>query len=328
MGKKILIIRFSSIGDIVLTTPVIRCIKKQLPDSELHYLTKNIYASILMANPYIDKLLVFEKPLHKCIRTIAKEKYDCVIDLHNSLRSNIITSNLQLNTYVFNKINWRKWLMVKCKWNRLPDTHIVQRYLETAKELHVSDDGGGLDYFIPPGDRIQQNDMPDFIRSGYCVIVTGAAHNTKKLPMEKLMELCEKIHKPIVLIGGKEDLPTGEILARALPDKIWNTCGKFNINQSASLIAQSEKVYTPDTGMMHIAAAFQKPIISFWGNTIPEFGMYPYYNATLSLQQLRAQKQIREVAGLSCRPCSKIGFTECPHKHFQCMRAMDIADLE
>lgn len=327
MGKKILIIRFSSIGDIVLTTPVIRCIKKQLPETELHYCTKKIFAPILTANPYIDKLIAFEKPLHTLIHNIEKEKYDYVIDLHNSLRSNIITSNLQLNTYVFNKINFRKWLMVKLKWNRLPDVHIVQRYLATLKDLGVQDDGAGLDYFIADADVVQLKDMPDFIHSGFIALVIGAAHNTKKLPIEKLTALCEKMQKPIVLIGGSEDLATGEKLANKFPDKVWNACGIFNINQSASLISQSAKVYTPDTGMMHIAAAFQKPIKSFWGNTIPEFGMYPYYNATHTLQQLREQKQILEVAGLPCRPCSKIGFSECPRKHFKCMQDMDITEI-
>ncbi|MBK6730588.1 MAG: glycosyltransferase family 9 protein [Bacteroidetes bacterium] len=326
MRKKILIIRFSSIGDIVLTTPIVRCIKLQLPDVELHYLTKKVYASILTANPHIDKVIVLEKHLHDLLRIIAAEKYDYVIDLHKNLRSGMITSNLQLSVSSFDKLNFRKWVMVRFKKNILPDTHIVQRYLEAAAVLGVMDDGDGLEYYIPKEDEITITEFPETHRNGYDAVVIGAAHFTKKLPVEKLIELCNRINNPIILVGGKEDTENGNLIA-ITNKNIWNACGLFSINTSASIIQQSNRVFTHDTGMMHIAAAFQKPIISFWGNTIPEFGMYPYYGKNISLDMLRKKNQIMEVKGLYCRPCSKIGFEKCPQKHFKCMREIDLDSI-
>lgn len=319
MRKKILIIRFSSIGDIVLTTPVVRCIKRQVKDVELHYLTKQAYSALLQSNPYIDKVIVLEKNLHDLIPKIESEKYDYVIDLHNNLRSRIITSNLQLPFSAFNKINLRKWIMVRFKKNLLPDKHIVQRYLEATASLGVQDDGGGLEFYIPESDSICGETFPETHRNGYDIVVTGAAHFTKKLPVERLIALCRQINGPVILIGGKEDVEVGKQIAEA--NKFaWNTCGLFSINQSASLIRGADRVFTHDTGMMHIAAAFSKPIISFWGNTIPEFGMYPYYGKHVALHDLREGNQILEVKDLYCRPCSKIGFDKCPEQHFRCMR--------
>lgn len=329
MPKKILVIRFSSIGDIVLTTPVLRCLKTQLADVEIHYATKKQYFSIVEANPYINKIHVFEdKKLPTLLQQLSDEKFDLVLDLHNNLRSFLIRSNLNIESRRFNKINFQKWLMVNFKINKLPKKHIVDRYLDTTKELGIINDGKGLDHFIPEKDKIEMNSFPVKFQTGYDVFVIGAKHFTKKLPTERVMEICSQISRPIILIGGKEDAEAGEKIASGNPEKIINACGKYNINQSASIIAQSELVITNDTGMMHIAAALKKDIISIWGNTIPEFGMYPYYGNTLSLDDQKSNHRILEVKGLPCRPCSKIGFDSCPKGHFKCMLENDLSSLK
>lgn len=327
MPKKILILRFSSIGDIVLTTPVMRCIKTQLPDTEIHYATKKQYASILNANPYLSKLHLFEdKKLPTLMDDLAKEKFDLVIDLHNNLRTFLIKNNLNIASNSFRKINFQKWLMVTLKINRLPDKHIVDRYLDTAKELGIVNDGKGLDYFISENEIVSIASLPPSHQNGFVAVVIGALHYTKKLPNEKLIELCNKINQPIILIGGKEDFENGEIISSS-KQNILNACGKYSINQSASLIQQSLKVITHDTGMMHIAAAFKKDIISIWGNTIPEFGMYPYFGNERTLEQQRSANKILEIKGLYCRPCSKIGFEKCPKGHFKCMREIQFDSI-
>lgn len=319
MAKKILILRFSSIGDIVLTTPVLRCIKTQMPEVEIHYATKKQYASILSSNPYIAKLHLFEnKKLPVLMDDLAKEKFDLIIDLHNNLRTFLIKNNLNIASSSFRKINFQKWLMVKFKINRLPDKHIVDRYLETASELGIVNDGLGSDFFIHENDQVQINSLPQVFQHGYIAVVIGALHFTKKLPNEKIIELCRQINRPVILIGGKEDFENGEFIS-ASGENILNACGKYSIGQSASLLQQSIKVFTHDTGMMHIAAAFKKDIISVWGNTIPEFGMYPYYGNQRNLEQQRIENKILEMKGLYCRPCSKIGFEKCPQGHFKCM---------
>lgn len=314
---KILIIRFSSIGDIVLTSPVVRCLKQQLK-AEIHFLTKKSFASLVENNPNVDKVFSIDKNVDEVVVDLKKENYDQVIDLHHNLRSMQVKRALGKPSKSFNKLNIEKWLLVNLKINRLPDKNIVDRYSETVSHLGVKNDMKGLDFFIPKKDEVEISSLPEIFQKGYIAFVIGAKHNTKKLPVEKIISICKKLERPVILIGGKEDFEKGEkILSnselRTL--NLFNACGKYNIQQSASLIKQAEKVITHDTGMMHIAAAFKKNIISVWGNTVPEFGMYPYLADENS--------KIVEVKNLSCRPCSKIGFEKCPKGHFKCMNEID-----
>ncbi len=313
---KFLIVRFSSIGDIVLTTPVIRCLKKQVVTAEVHYLTKQAFQPILTSNPYIDKVHCLQDDLAATIATLEQEDFDYIIDLHHNLRTLKVKRALRKQAFSFNKLNIEKWLLTALKINRLPDLHIVDRYLQTVGSFGVKDDGGGLDYFIPEKDRVKESDIPASHHAGYIGLVIGAAHNTKKYPVHKLKELCAIINHPIMLLGGKEDAAIGAEIAATAPVKIYNACGKFNINESADLVRRSKLIITNDTGLMHIAAAFKRPVISLWGNTIPEFGMYPYYGKSPAGHK---PYKVLEVRGLSCRPCSKIGYDKCPKGHFKCM---------
>ncbi len=312
---KFLIIRFSSIGDIVLTTPVIRGLKEQVENAEIHYVTKKAFLPVLRANPYIDKIHILEDNLDGLIRQLKIEEFDHIIDLHRSLRSQRIKSRLKIMSFTVNKINFLKFLMIRFKINRLPDLHIVDRYLETVRLFDVSNDGKGLDYFIPAEDEIPITDLPENFHKGFIALVTGAMHATKQMPLEKMTDICKKLDQPIVLLGGKLEQTVGRKIDEQTSSNVFNAVGKYNINQSASLIRQSRLVITPDTGLMHIAAAFKKKILSVWGHTIPEFGMYPYEPDKAS--------QIFEVKGLSCRPCTKIGKKKCPKGHFRCMNDID-----
>lgn len=326
--KKILILRFSSIGDIVLTTPVPRTIKTQL-QAEVHYCVKKQYQSILADNPYIDKLHLLEGDLGSLIKQLKAERFDYVIDLHHNLRTFIIKKRLGVKSYSFPKLNMEKWLMTNFKINKLPNVHIVDRYMQTVEPLGVKMDSLGLDYFIPEKDEVEREWLPETHQQEYVAYAIGAQFNTKKLPVERMIELCDRINKPIILLGDKKDRETGEKIVkffekteqsatlepqlhRELNKKavIFNACGKFNLNQSASIVKNAQYVFTHDTGLMHIAAAFKKTIFSIWGNTIPMFGMYPY----------RTKFTILENNRLSCRPCSKIGYKKCPQGHFKCMR--------
>jgi len=303
---KILIIRFSSIGDIVLTTPVIRCLRQQL-GAEVHFLTKQSFRAVLTANPYVDRLITIEKEVTEVLPDLQAEQYDYVIDLHRNLRSWRVKRALGAKAFSFDKINWQKWLMVNFKINRLPNVHIVDRYLATVKPLGVTNDGKGLDYFIPPDEELvvgaEDSSHPLILPSSdltFIAFVIGAAHATKRLPTDKIISICQKIKEPVILLGGPDDAERGEQIANAAGAHVLNACGKLKLNQSASVVRQAWKVITHDTGLMHIAAAFQKDIISVWGNTIPEFGMYPYNPEEAS------KNTILEVKDLPCRPCSKI----------------------
>lgn len=322
---KVLILRFSSIGDIVLTTPVIRALKKQVPQAQVHFATKRQFQAVVAANPYLDKIHYLDAGLGELVQELRREKFDFVVDLHHNLRSRLIRFQLGVPGKSFDKLNFRKWLLVNLKWGSMPDVHIVDRYLAAARPLGVVSDGEGLDYFIPAGEEVAMSDLPLPFRQGYAAFAIGAQHATKRLPVYKMIELCEKVKRPIVLLGGKEDRAAGEQIAAHFSrpgaghqDCIYNACGQYSLNGSASLVRQAEIVFTHDTGLMHVAAAFQKKIVSIWGNTIPAFGMYPYKTAFSVLER----------PGLSCRPCSKIGYPECPQGHFKCMREIDFGKLE
>lgn len=318
---KVLIIRFSSIGDIVLTTPVIRCLKKQVPGITLHYLTKDAFATIVESNPYADKVIRLSHSWELMMHELAEEEYDFVIDLHNNIRSLRVKRQLDVRSSTFNKLNIRKWIYVNFKINMMPDVHIVDRYLDAAESFGIRNDGEGLDYFIPEHDKITEEDLPVSHHAGYIGIAIGAAHATKKLPVDKLRELCMLINHPIVLLGGKEDFEAANEIAGHDPVKIYNACGKFTLNESADIVRRSKMMITHDTGLMHIAAAFRKPIISVWGNTVPSFGMTPYYG------NFHFRDQRFQVNKLPCRPCSKIGYEKCPRGHFKCMRQIDLEEI-
>lgn len=317
MKTKFLILRFSSIGDIVLTTPVIRCLKKQYPEAEVHFATKKQFKVLVESNPYIDKFFLLEGDLNSFVKTLQAENYDYVIDLHNNLRTSIIKYRLGKKSFSFNKLNFEKWLLVNLKINRMPDLHIVDRNLNTLESLGIKNDNKGLDYFIPPNQEVNLEGIVEK-NQPFVAYAIGGQHFTKKLPVGRIIELCSKIKKKIILLGGKEDQPAGELVANALGDKIYNACGKYSLNQSASILKQADYVISHDTGLMHIASALKKKIISIWGNTVPEFGMYPY----------QTEFKIIENKNLSCRPCSKIGYSKCPKGHFKCMNDLVLENLD
>lgn len=315
---KFLILRFSSIGDIVLTSPVIRCLRLQMPEAEIHFLCRKNFQNVLEHNPYINKMIFFKDDVDEIIPELKKENYDCIIDLHHNFRTLRIKRALKTKSFSFSKLNIEKWLMVNLKINRLPQHHIVDRYLETISSFGIKNDGQGLDYFISANDEKAIEKLPESFGKNFIAWAIGAQHATKQLPIEKMISIAEKIKLPVVILGGKEDVNKSNELVKHFKSPVFNGCGIFSINESAAIIKHSQHVLTHDTGMMHIAAAFRKKIVSVWGNTIPEFGMSPYLPAAFATNSL-----IVQVNNLSCRPCSKIGYQKCPKGHFKCMKEIN-----
>ena len=325
-GIKFLIIRFSSIGDIVLTTPVVRCLKKQVPGAVIHYLIKPQFKMVMEPNPYIDRFHVLQNDLEAMIEELKAEKFDYVIDLHHNLRTLRVKKALKVPSFSFNKLNIEKLIFVKLKWNVMPRVHIIDRYLETVAPFGVRNDGAGMDYFIPEKERVPIHDIPASHHAGFISIVIGASFYTKKLPVYKLQELCRKINHPIILLGAKEEREEGEAIASVDPIKVYNACGKFSLHESADLVRQSKLVIAHDTGLMHIAAALKRPVIAVWGSTTPSFGMVPYYGKNF-LQRVADPSDDVQVHKLWCRPCTKIGRHKCPQGHFKCMKNISIDDI-
>lgn len=318
---KFLVIRLSSIGDIVLTTPVVRCLKQQVPGAEVHFLVKPAFVPVVAHNPYIDKVHVWEHSRELTFDELHEEQYDYIIDLHHNIKTLRIKKALKKKAFSFYKLNIEKYLYTSLKINLLPAKHIVDRYLDTVRSFGVTNDGKGLDYFIGPGEVTKREDIPVSHSAGYVACVIGAALGTKQWPVHKWQEFCRQLNFPVILLGGPEDREAGQAIASVDDVKVYNACGKFSLNESADLVRKARLVVTNDTGLMHIAAAFKKPIVSLWGNTVPAFGMYPYYGDSL------VPHQAFETKKLWCRPCSKIGYKKCPLGHFKCMERIEVAEV-
>lgn len=323
-AQKILVIRLSSIGDIVLTTPIVRAIKSQKENVELHFLTKKGNEPIVSSNPHIDKVHLYDTKDPKAVmKELQSENFDVVVDLHNNHRSRQVARKLKSPCFRYSKAAVKRDLCVYLKMNFLPDKHVVDRYFDAVFPLNVHNDHKGLDFFIPEGADFDEDDLPMVFEDGFVAVVLAGAHATKRIPASKVVEIGSILHKPIMLLGGKDVYEAGEEIVSQLGDRAFNGCGKYSLYQSCSILKQADCVITGDTGLMHIAAAFQKPTAVLWGNTVPEFGMYPY------MPDHRELFRNFEVCPLHCRPCSKLGRKSCPHKHFKCMNkisATEVAD--
>lgn len=310
---KLLVLRFSSIGDIVLTTPVLRCLKQQLPTAEVHFCTKRIYQPLVEHNPYIDSCHYLDDSLPQLVASLKAERYTHVVDLHNNLRSTIITALLGVRVYTLHKRTVRRWLYVRWKLKAMPEEHIVDRYMATVQPLGITNDGRGLDYFIPDREYIPSSQLPATHQRGYVAFAIGGQHATKRLPLARIIALCQQINEPIVLLGGADERAVGEAVEQALGSTlIYNGCGRYSLNESASLLRQARVVFSHDTGLMHMAAAFKKPVYSIWGSTTPQLGMYPY----------KTRYVVLERSDLACRPCSRMGRSRCPLHHFRCLNEL------
>ena len=363
---KILVIRFSSIGDIVLTTPVIRCLKNQISDVEIHVLTKKKFSGLYKTNPYINKVYEYDDSLKKNIEELKLENYDYIVDLQKNKRSLRVTRALHCQHSSFPKLNFKKFLLTTFKINLMPDIHIVDRYFKAVEKLGVKNDYQGLDFFISEKNNYPLSELPEDFQNGYHAFVIGGTYKTKILPAVKVIEVIKKLNEPVILLGGPDDVERAEeiirqrttdngqqTLGKSLNDaksqshkdkvsklvgknigtstssvtetsqhlSILNLVGKINLEQSASIVKNAKSVLTNDTGLMHIAAAFHKNVVSVWGNTVPELGMYPY------LPNEKEKCHIIECKDVKCRPCSKLGFKECPRRHFKCMMEIDCDEI-
>ena len=306
---KILVIRFSSMGDIIYTTPVVRCIKKQLPGVEVHFLTKPAFKYIYDANPYLDKLLLLKESLKETIDEVKLGRYDYIIDLHNNLRTSIIKLRTGIKSSTYNKQRIRKWLSLKFNLKLIPPVHLVDRYLKTVKFLGVVNDNAPIDYYVK--NTYQLADLlPQTHQNGYHAFIIGATHFTKRMPNEKIINICRELKMPVVLLGGNDVKANGEIIFAALTNKVYNTCGSITLDESVFLVANAINVIGFDTGLTHIAEAFNTPIVSIWGGTTPDL---------LGVQPYKVDNALVAGIDLPCRPCSKFGLSHCPLGHFKCM---------
>jgi heptosyltransferase-2 len=305
--KKILIIRLSSFGDILLTTPVIRSIKKINPGLQIDFVLKKEFFELLQFNPYITDIYKYSKndnEIKSLISTLAQNKYDLVIDLQNNFRSGKMTEFLKADVVRFRKNNLKKFLLVHFKTNKLKEAPpIPLRYAEAAE---VELDNDGLDFFTNclPDSKLNKDE-------NYIGLCPGAKHFTKRWPEEYFIQLGKMLEAEgykILLFGSLEEK---EFLSEAenyFTGAVNLCCDSFL--QTGANMKLCKAVYTNDSGTMHLASAMKVPLIAFFGSTVKEFGFFPY----------KARSIVLENKNLSCRPCTHIGRKSCPKTHFKCMK--------
>jgi ADP-heptose:LPS heptosyltransferase len=305
---KILVIRFSAIGDILLTFPVVEALQHKYPSAEIHFLTKPSNKAVveLLSSKVHPRFL--QESLVQTAKQLRIERYDLVIDLHNNLRTFLLQVLLMKGSWKrFRKLNFHKWLFTALKWNALPKVHVVDRYAQAAlvNPTNVT---------LAVCDTIN---VMELLPSKYVAWVLGATFSTKQFPLSKLIETIERLDMPIVLLGGEKENPLASSLQAHFPSLI-SLVGKTSLAEAASILSKANVVVTNDTGLMHLAAFYEKPMVCIWGNTVPAFGMYPYQSAPVFHAQ---------VSDLSCRPCSKIGHNTCPKGHFDCMLKQQTVEI-
>ena len=304
---KILVIRLSAIGDIVLTTPVIRALSQQL-NAQIDFLTKQQYVTLLAKNPYINNIFSLEQN----INFLQKFKYDYVVDLQNNLRSWKIRAKIKARSFVFNKESLKRYLLIYLGIDLLKN-HVVDRYFAAVAKLNVVNDNHGLDFYVSPSGILDFNSSQNYIT--WCV---GGSHYPKKLSATQIAQVVSRLQLPVVLLGGKNDLEIAEyIINNTDSNFVHNFCGKLSIQESAYLIKKSKLLLTNDTGMMHIASALKMPIISFWGCTKPSLGFTPYKADSSSVQIISKRSKT---------PCSKHG-KHCKFGQNGCIEEIDTEEI-
>ena len=305
----ILVIRFSSIGDILLTTPVVRAIQIQL-NAQVDFITKQRYRELLELNPHIRSVYDLE---NLDITELKKANYRCIVDLHNNTRSLSVRQKLNTKSYYVSRDIINKWLFRLARIDRYGKQHMVEKFLNVVQPLGITNDNRGLEFHLNPS-------LP--IRASYkerktIAISLGGTYITKRIPYSLIQPLFGLRKEKFVLLGG-EDVELPEVNH----PNVTNLVGSTSLMESAVEIAQADVVLTGDTGMMHIAAALQKPIIVIWGSTDKRFGFYPYYG-----NESKVKYRSIENESLACRPCSKYGRNKCPKKHMNCLKGLKTAQI-
>ncbi len=308
--KTILVIRLSSIGDIILTTPLLRRLRVAYPEARIDYCTKAPFTSLVASNPHLSTIYTLDHP--------PLGAYDLVVDLQNNTRSHKIVRSLRARHSVrYHKESWKKWLLVHFKINLVPsERSVVERYQDGLKAFHISDDSKGCELYPNPADRAFAE--PFFVSGrktlAFCF---GANHFTKRYPPPRFASILSRLLREqpmqVLLLGGKEDAPVAQQILVALPDSqrslVTPLAGSCSLMQTAAILERCDAVLTNDTGLMHMASAFGKKLFVLFGSSSRSFGFLPYHTPY----------DLFEVEGLRCRPCSHIGREQCPKGDFRCM---------
>ena len=305
--KQILVIRLSSLGDILLTTPVLRALKDKYPGCEITYLCREEYLNALKTNSNISSFLTLrveqnEEEIHN---KIVSSDFDLIIDLQNNFRSRNILKSVNVPVYKFRKPNIKKFLLVNLKLNLYKKyLSIPELYAKSVPGLVLDDEG--VDLLIP--DNIKPSLKPD---DKYIGFIPGSKHYSKRWPLEYFIQLGKLLNKygyTIVIFGGKDDKEICSAVSAQIT-KSKNLCNDNDLYAASADMRMCSLIVSNDSGLMHAASSSYVPMIVLFGSSVEHFGFAPYKRESVILQN----------ETLKCRPCSHYGKEECPKKHFKCM---------
>lgn len=327
--RRILIIRLSALGDVLLTTPVIRLLRQACPQAEIDFLVKARYSDLLRAHPDLTRLCLFQdsQTLRQTLRRLRRARYDMVIDLHRTLRSRLLYYGLPAPHKVkYNKRPLRRALLVYCRWNTLQEmTPVPELYAAPLRALGIKAPLPGLEMHLAPGSQeAMQRYLAERFPAGrgqpLCAVAPGARWPTKRWPVEQFAAVAQEFasaqQAAVVVLGGPEDALLARELCRRLRVPALDATARLTLMQTAALLQQCRMLLSNDSGLMHMATALQVPVVAIFGPTVQEFGFYPF----------RASAQVVS-ARLACRPCSTKGSRRCPLGHHHCMQRVTSAEV-
>lgn len=335
--SRILIIRFSSIGDIVLSSPLVRLLRARFLESRIDYVTGTRFVELIRFNTNIDRIIEYDastgiEGLKELKKKLHSGNYDLVVDIHNSLRSRYLRQGLGAKKIVtINKRILKRWFLVNLKWNFYDDTvPVTDRYIEPLRSFGIENDGEGLELYLPAevitsmNEKLRRLNMKQ--SSNILGICPSAKHFTKRWLPERFVETGVRFSKEhngaVMIFGGLEDRDLCAEIEKMFREQIdgervINWTGELSLLETAAAMHHCDVVLTNDTGLMHIADAMGKKVVALFGPTVEEFGFFPQGDRCVIVEQEK----------LSCRPCSHIGSAKCPKKHFCCMREISVDEV-
>lgn len=321
---RILLIRLSSIGDIILTTPLIRLLQQRFPGAELDFVIKKRFTDLVKANPHLNHIYAYDESLGfadlaRIRRAIRQRRYEVVLDLHKNLKSLFLTAGLTgCRLWRLQKFGLKRFLLVYLKWNWYREiVPVYRRYIDTAASLQVRDDGLGPEFFLASETKAQvlrllsaENLAPG---RPAIAIAPGAGFFTKRWLPDRFARVAHDLQRnlgaQILIIGGTQDQSWATEIKNQLNGPVLNLAGRLSLMETACVLAQCDLLIANDSGMMHLASALGIKVVAIFGATVAEFGFFPFAAQSRVLQR-----------PLRCRPCSHIGSHKCPQGHFRCMK--------
>ncbi len=320
--RRILMIRLSSLGDIILTTPVLRLLRESWPAARIDFVLKTEFQEVLRAHPCVDRLVLVDtrEPLRHTIRALRETHYDLVLDLHRTWRSVwLYHGSRARQRLAYRKYTLRRALLVHCKWNTLPYTASVpERYALPLRRLGVDRPLTQPEIYVDAGSTLAvEQYLADAglhaVPRCWIAVAPGARWKTKQWPVERFasaaQELAARYDATIVMLGDRDDRAVAQAFRQHVTAPVIDTVGQLPLMQTAALLQQCRLLLCNDSGLMHMATALSVPVVAVFGPTVEAFGFYPFLAAAQVVSH-----------PLACRPCTTKGANRCPRIHHDCMQ--------